>query len=162
VSNSVGVSGLSHKQKIFIETYLRTWNAAESARAANYANAESQAYRVLQNEKVSAEIKFRLENAAMSADEVLMRLAEQARAAYADYITYDGAVNLPMLVADGKAHLISGINPKKEGTEIKFHDAQAALVHLGRHHKLFTDGIDHTSGGEPIRHIVENRGQHDS
>jgi hypothetical protein len=76
----------------------------------------------------------------MSANEVLDRLAEQARAAYSAYLTVDG-VDLQRMVDDGKAHLIKGIKDTQYGRVIEFHDAQTALVTIGKHHKLWTDNV---------------------
>jgi hypothetical protein len=79
----------------------------------------------------------------MSADEVLDRLAEQARGAPEKFITIQA--NLPYLdwqklQDEGGLRLIKKLKYDSNGRpEVEFYDAQAALVHLGRHHALFTD-----------------------
>lgn len=124
------------------EEYLRCWNQTEAAKAAGYApgRARKSASRVFARPEMQAYIAERISERAMGADEVLVRLAEQARAEYARYITEFGTVDLDRMIAEGKGHLIKGIKWDRDGRRIvEFHDAQTALVHLGRHHKLFTD-----------------------
>lgn len=137
---------LSPKQQLFVEEYLATWNASEAARRAGYSEltARSQGQRLLTNVDIQSAIKARLNDKVMSADEVLVRLSEQARGEQGKYISARGAVNLPELIADGKAHLIKGIKETQFGKVIEFYDAQAALVHIGKHHKLFTEQVQHS------------------
>lgn len=141
---------LNDKQTAFVEEYLTTWNATDAARKAGYAHPNQQGPRLLVNVGVAEEIKARLADKVMTADEVLVRLAEQARGEQGKYISARGAVNLPKLIADGKAHLIKGIKETQFGKVIEFYDAQAALVHIGKHHGLFTEKIDITSNGETL------------
>jgi hypothetical protein len=72
---------LSNKQRVFVETYVRTWNATQSAIAAGYPeqSAYSQGSRLLKNVEVKAEIALRLEDLTMSPAEVLARLTNHAR-----------------------------------------------------------------------------------
>ena len=136
---------LSAKRRAFVEEYLRCWNATEAARRAGYAEptANRTASRLLSNVDIQAHIQKRLAEIAMSADEVLMRLSEQARAAYSPYITATGVVDLHRMIDDGKAHLIKGTSWDKAGNlVVTFFDAQAALTLIGRHHALFTDKVE--------------------
>jgi hypothetical protein len=105
----------------------------------------------LTNVDIQAEIKARTAEKAMQADEVLARLAEQARAEYASYLNDDGTVDLQRMIEDGKAHLIKGTKWDRHGNlVVEFHDAQAALVHIGRHLKLFTDNMYHSGSLGPL------------
>jgi len=70
---------LSNKQKAFVEEYLNCWNASEAARVAGYAHPNKQGPHLLVNIGISAEIKARLTEKTMSADEVLLRIGEQAK-----------------------------------------------------------------------------------
>ena len=135
---------LSNKQRVFIEAYLRSWNATQAAIEAGYSpkSARVIGHENLTKPDISAEIQRRVGEITMSADEVLVRLAEQARAAYSDYLTPDGTVDFTRLIADGKGHLVKGIKDTAQGRNIEFHDAQAALVQIGKHHKLFTDKVE--------------------
>lgn len=142
---------LTPKQQVFVEEYLKTWNASEAARRAEYAKPGQQGHRLLKNVEIDEEIQRRLAELTMSADEVLTRLAEQARAEQSRYLT-PGGVNLEMLIRDGKGHLVKGIKETKYGRDVEFYDAQAALVHIGKRHGLFSDKVDH--GGEITMRVV--------
>lgn len=136
---------LTDKRRMFVETYfLVGWNATEAARRVGYKYPEVDGARLKNDPEIDAAIKARISEAAMSADEVLHRLAEQARNEFAGYIITNGegtpSVDTQAMIEDGKAHLIKGIKYDKMGNVIiESFDAQAALVHIGRHHKLFTD-----------------------
>ena len=132
---------LTGKQRAFINEYLICWNATEAARRAGYAEKylNTNANKLLQNTTIMAEIQRRIEEMTMGADEALMRLTEQARAAYSAYILPRGTINLETMVTDGKAHLIKKIKETKYGREVEFYDAQAALQLIGKHHGLFSD-----------------------
>jgi phage terminase small subunit len=129
----------TNRQEVWIEEYFRTWNATEAARRAGYAHPKSAGTENLANPAIAEEIKARIAEKTMGADEALVRLAEQARAEYSAYFKPNGTVDLKKLLADGKGHLIKKIKPGKFGDEIEFHDAQTALLNIGRHHKLFVD-----------------------
>ena len=130
---------LTPKQEVFVNEYLATWNATEAARRAGYAFPNQQGPRLLVNIGIAEEIKQRIADKVMTADEVLVRLAEQARNEHGNYITATGLVDLPRIIRDGKGHLIKGIKETQYGKNIEFYDAQAALVHIGKHHGLFKD-----------------------
>ena len=149
-------NGLTDKQKAFIEEYLRCWNATEAARCAGYEGNDvtlaSVGYENLRKPQIAQRVSERLQAKAMSADELLSRLAEQARAEYAKYIRPDGSVNIAGLVKDGKAHLIKCIRETRQGKTIEFYDAQAALALIGKHHALFTDRQEQS--GEIVLRVV--------
>ncbi len=135
---------LSVKRKQFIEEYLVDFNATQAAIRAGYS--EKTAYSIgwenLRIPEIASEVERRISELAIGKHETLIRLGEQARADYAKYIKIDGdcpTVDVQFMIKDGKAHLIKSIKHTANGINIEFHDAQAALVHIGRHHKLFTD-----------------------
>lgn len=150
---------LTAKHQVFIAEYLKCWNASEAARRAGYTgDANTVGPRLLANVGISEEIERRKAEIIMSADEVLARLTEQGRAAYSAYFTADGSVDLGKLIADGKAHLIKKIKPTKEGLEVEFYDAQAALAQLAKANGL--DRIELTGrNGGPIK--TEHTERHD-
>lgn len=130
---------------------MQCWNASEAARQVGYkGKANVTGPRILANVSIQAEIERRLSETAMSSDEVLARLAEQARGEHGKYITPGGQVDIAQLVADGKGHLIKSIRPTANGTVYEFYDSQAALVWIGKHLNLFIDRTDLTSGGKPL------------
>lgn len=138
---------LNSRQQAFVDEYLRCWNASEAARRAGYseATAYSQGQRLLKHVEVSAAIQERVSERAMSADEVLVRLADMARADMSDFVSFRPGVKLPILDLE-KAHAAGKFGLVKKlkynelgGVEFELYDAQAALVQLGKVHKLFTD-----------------------
>lgn len=145
---------LTHKQRLFVEAFLgeASGNATQAARIAGYSgNDNTLAQRgaeLVRNSKIAALVEKRVENVAMSADEVLRRLSEHAAASLADVLDDDGNFNLSVAKAKGKDHLLKKLKVRRdkdgETHEFEIHDPQAALVHLGRYHKLFTDKTEHS------------------
>lgn len=142
---------LSAKQRAFVEHYLREWNATRAALLAGYSpkTAYSQGSRLLKNVEVQAAIQVRIAELRMSADEVLLRLADQARSTMDDFVDPEsGKIDLRRAEQRGKLHLVKKYNhnvgEKTENVSIELYDAQAALVQLGRAHGLFTDNLDMT------------------
>lgn len=144
---------LSSKQQAFIEHYLTHWNATQAAIAAGYSQKTARAIgsENLTKPDIQAAIQARLAELKMSADEVVLRLTEHARGSLAPFLRVDddGALR-GFDLGDGKPlHLlrkasvttrtIKGMTEKT--VMIELHDPQAALVHLGKHHKLFTDNV---------------------
>ena len=164
---------LTGKQTLFVEAYLRCWNKTESARQAGYAGNDATlgaiGYENFKKPEIFEEIQRRISESAMSADEVLMRLGDQARGNMGDFwkieegqpptldLTSDKA-KLPLIkkmkVKTTKRFYTEDEDPVTEvTTEIDFelYDAQAALEKLGRHHKLFTDKTEVTGkDGAPL------------
>lgn len=148
--------GLNKKQEAFLEHYLKCWNQTEAARLAGYSakSARQQGSRMMTNADIIAARDARLQELKMSADEVLLGLADHARSNIGDHIQLDESGLPQVAFKQEKMHLIKSleIKPGEYGTAIKFemYDAQAARVHLGRVHKLFTEKVDHTSDGSPL------------
>lgn len=104
----------------------------------------------MKNVEIQTYIQSRLDEMVMSADEVLVRLSDQARATMTDFVTVDPvldeetgffdqcAIDLEKAQRLGKMHLIKKISFKKTGIAIELHDSQAALKLIGQHHKLFS------------------------
>lgn len=147
---------LSAQQQMFVDEYLRTFNATEAYMTA-YPNTKrstgaSNGYRLLkENADIAELIRLRLTESAMSADEVLMRLAEHARGDIGDFLDDDGNFDLRKARRAKKTGLIKKFKTKTTtrtvgemeivATEVEFelYDAQAALGMIGKHHKLFTE-----------------------
>ena len=144
---------ITKKQRVFIEKYLQCWNATEAAKRAGYSErtARQQGSKLLTKVDISEAINKRISEEAMSADEVLARLAEQARGDHSQYMTPQGP-DMNAIVNKGMSHLIKRYKRDSSGVTVEFYDAQAALVHIGRHHKLFTDKTEITGkDGNEIR-----------
>lgn len=160
---------LTDKQRAFIEAYLTHWNATRAALDAGYS---AKTARVIGPENLSkpaiqSAIQARLAELKMSADEVLTRLTDHARASVASFlrVSGDGEFHGFDLSEDQPLHLIRRATSvkrrfKDESTEhsvtIELHDAQSALALLGKHHKLFTDKVEHTgANGQPLFKVYE-------
>lgn len=144
MSNQEPTKPKTNKRQAFREAYLKYWNATKAAQEAGYAHPRQAGSRLLSNVDIQAAIKARIAEKAMGADEVLLRLAEQARASMEDFIIVDEVtgqikVNLQKARNRGKLHLVKKISlTAEEGLRIELYDAQDALKLIGQHHKLFT------------------------
>lgn len=162
---------LTPKQRLFVEHYnANGGNGTDAARKAGYKGSDSVlagvAYDNIRKPHIAALISKRVEEAAMNADEVLQRLAKIARGfdptkyLISDRVTVSikggtktypvERIDLERLAKDGFGDLIKTVRNTRDGPVYEFHDQYAALRDLGRHHSLFTDKVDHTSGGEKI------------
>ena len=153
---------LTAKQQIFIDEYLKTRNATQAALAAGYS--EKTAYSIgwenLRKPEIKEVIDQRLSENAMSANEVLAGLADQARGDIGDFLTTtdeSGEENITIIVDLAKAvkaqktGLIKKLSQTRTvrtrgdeteetvSTTIELYDRQAALALLAKHHKLLTD-----------------------
>jgi phage terminase small subunit len=134
---------LSTKQRVFVEEYLICWNATEAARRAGYKHPNVQGPRLLVNVSIQAAIQARVDEIAMSANEALLRLTEQARGDISDFIVISkegqARIDLKKARAARKLHLVKKISETKHGLKIELYDAQAAIQLIGRHRGMFVD-----------------------
>ncbi len=155
---------LTNKQEIFISEYLKSWNATKAAIAAGYS--ERTAYSIgselLKKPEIASHVRERIEANAMTANEVLGRLAAHARGDIMDLVdphtfTLDwdkakerGATNLVKKV---KQTIINNEKTEQQTEifEFEMYDAQAALVHIGKQLGLFVSKTEVTGkDGEPL------------
>lgn len=140
------------QQSLFIDHYLGDchFEGKAAAIAAGYSpnHAKVRASKLLAMPHIKAAIQERISAVCMTRDEVLMRLADHARGDIGEFIKEDGSLDLAKARREGKTHLIKKVSrvatPSGTNTAIELYDAQAALVQIGRHHKLFTDNIEHS------------------
>lgn len=143
---------LTGKMKKWADAYLITLNKTEAARRAGYggndadlSNIGYQNYRKLE---VQTYLKEKLAATAMPAEEVISRLSDQAAADMSEFIEFKDGIKLPYLnlknAADkGLLRLVKKFKYNADGQpEIELYDAQAALVHLGKAHGLFSDKLE--------------------
>jgi phage terminase small subunit len=172
---------LTAKQALFVEHYLDCLNASEAARRAGYS--ERTAYSIgwenLRKPEIATAIQAGLAERAMSADEVLVRLADMARSTADDFLTIveeivmvgdmpkldeDGepikrrypVLDLPKARDRGRLHLIRKFSYTNNGPAIELHDAQAALNTLAKHHGLLVERQEVGPPGTfaPVREVV--------
>ena len=153
-------AALTDRQRVFVVEYLVCWNATQAAKRAGYTGSYETlrvtASETLRRPEVQAVIKARIAEKAMVADEVLARLADIARGNMVDFISVNGHTRVDFKKAEalGKLHLIKSYSKNaRTGVRIELHDPLKALELLGKAHGLFTDRVDITSGGEPIKVI---------
>lgn len=173
------VKKLSTKRRRLAEAYLANgFNGKEAAITAGFSvkRAAATASEILADPLVKDYIEERMKQVQMTADEVLFRLGEMARGDMREMMM----LSPEELKRHPKAWLIKklkfeAIIPKEkkstESTEVEtenepsepfiyidsveLYDAQAALVMLGKHHKLFTDKQEISGeNGQPIPILV--------
>lgn len=135
---------LTNRERLFVEHYLAGWNASAAARNAGYSDksAAVEGHRLLRKANVLRAIQIRVTEAAMSANEVLARLAEQARFNANDFLNEKGTVDLVEAKRLGLGKYIRRIKTQSgehSAVDLEFVDTQGALALLGKHFKLFTD-----------------------
>lgn len=164
---------VTNKQQVFINEYLRDFNATRAAKAAGYSEntARSQGQRLLTIVDIAAAIREAIAERGMSAEEVLTRLAAVARGdigEFLDVTTVGFSLNLKGAQERGLTSLIKKIKQKtttfiakKESeedrevteTELELYSALDALQLLGKYHALFVDRTELTGkdgGAIPI------------
>lgn len=182
MANETKIKKPNKRQRVFIDEYLKSGNATQSAIAAGYSpkTAYSIGANLLKKVEVSTAIETHLSESHMSAQEVLDRISDIARGDMADLMditTMGFTLKLASvndngeLVINPNTKLIKKIKQKvttfiakKESdedrevieTELELYSAADALALLGKYHKLFVDRHELTGeGGGPISHSVE-------
>lgn len=158
---------LNPRQRAYVEHFLTCWNATEAARRAGYSekSARKQGYRMSTNVDIRSAIEDRLAAMKMGTDEVLVRLAEQARSTIADFIdvtapsadvggaaSMDEAhaivggwrINLAKAEQLGKLHLIKKLKSGQWGPELELHDSQTALLAQAKILGLMVEKVEHS------------------
>lgn len=144
---------LNARQQVFVDEYLATFNATKAALAAGYSEktAHSIGHENLRKPEIAQAIKERLSATAMTADEVIMRLADMGRGDIDVFLSDDGGLDLDKARKAKKTHLVKKLTTKRKVitkddseieetiTTIELYDAQAALEKLARVHALFSD-----------------------
>ena len=167
--------GLTNKQRVFVEEYLRCWNATEAALRAGYSEktAYSHGARLLKDVEISELINARLEALHMTTDEALKLLADHARGDIGEFMDINGmGFSLQLLDKDGNrknTRVIKKIKQKTttfiaknesdedrevHETEIELYDAQAAIDKVLRVAGKYKDNVDIKSDGKAIQIIA--------
>lgn len=146
---------LTARQKKFIAEYVQCLNASEAARRAGYS--EKTAYSIgsenLRKPEIYNEVQRLFKEHAMSPEEIVGRLAAQARGDVGDFLDPDTmTIDWKRAKEAGKTHLIKKLKQTtttytdKNGDgqdthifEFALHDSQSALVHLGKTLAMFVN-----------------------
>lgn len=168
---------LSAKHQIFIDEYVGCWNATDAYLVA-YPKASREAARragsrLLTNVDIASAISERVAERAMGKDEVVDRLAAQARGSMGDFAKVnDQGQPYFDLAAAQQARKLGLIKKLKVKTrtfqetyydleaedfskrdvaeahfEFELYDAQSALTLIGRHHGIFKDKVEINHSG---------------
>jgi hypothetical protein len=161
---------LTNKQRLFIDYYLQSFNASDAARKAGYSESRARitGSELLSDSNISEQIKARLDEVHMSAEEALKLLADIARGDMARMMDIGSmGFNIDMKRAQelGLTKLIKRVKQKtttfiakkeseedREVTEleVELYDALGAIRDVLKVHGKFTDRVDVTTGGEEL------------
>jgi hypothetical protein len=143
--------GLTRKQRAFVENYLISWNMTRAASEAGYKWPNKKGWAVMQMPEVKAAVEARLKEMDMSAELVLARLGQQAEINLADFLVFTDTPNglkmdgINWEVVRERGYLLKKLSYSPKGKPIlELHDAQTALVHMGKHYRLFAEQVDMT------------------
>lgn len=135
---------LTFRERLFIEEYLNCWNASEAARRAGYSqkSAHKSGCDNIKKPYISRAIEARIAERAISANEVLARLAEQARFDANEFLSEAGELDMRSAKKKGLGKFVRRLKSQSgehASVDIEFIDTQGALEKLGKHLKLFTE-----------------------
>lgn len=180
---------LTDQQMLFIEQYFICGLNATEAALAVYDTKDRHVAQVMGSENLSkpvirARVDERLAQFQLTANEVLARLAFQARGSMEEFIDDSGSIDIMKAKRAKQLHLLKKFKVRhvefsdKQGnetitteTEIELHDSQSALVHLGKHLGLFQadttinfniltdDQLADIAAGKPVRTISVEAGK---
>lgn len=170
--------GLTNRQRRFVDFYLQSWNATDSARRAGYrGDPNTVGPRLLVNVGVQAQIKQRMKENAMEADEVVQRLGDQARFNLSDLLIegrkpiYDRDGNLleekqvfelDWAKVKQYGHMLKSIANTRDGVKIEVYDGQTALIQIGKALGVLKENIEQKTTNEEIEvHLYLPEGRND-
>lgn len=183
MTDSADSSPLTPKQQAFIDAYLvNGFNATQAAITAKYSRktARSIGYENLTKPHIRAVIDASLKAYSMGPEEVLSRLTAHARGDIGDvWNEKKGGVDWSKARRLGVTSLIKRVKRRTRREtvtvddelvtvdtieeEIEFHDAQAALVQLGKAHGLFVDKMEHMGDvGLSWKDVIKAAQDHDA
>ncbi len=169
---------LADKHQEVLEQYFLCWNKTEAYQRVyprvKRSSAASNAYRLFETAEFQEAISHRLNESVMYADEVLDRLAAQARGDVGDYLRHDPRtddvlIDLPKAIEAKNTRLIKKLTQKRTTrrmgngdeleevvTSIEMYSSQDALVHIGKRHRLFVDRAEVTGpNGDPLTVVIQ-------
>lgn len=116
---------LTGKQRAFADYYLETLNAAESARRAGYAAPHVEGAKNLAKPRIREYLEEHFKERGMSAQEVIARLTEQARAdigAFVKAVPRSATIDVRGMQNAGLIDMIDKLHVAENGVEVKFRD----------------------------------------
>lgn len=157
---------LTDKQRLFCEYYIQCWNATQAARQAGYKGNDNTLRSIgsenLTKPNIQEFIQKRVDEVAMSSNEVLKRLTDWGRGSIEPFLTsddYSEALSVNSDKAKDKLGLIKKIKQnervlKSEGEqdgqvlnrtfELELHDPKDAVDKIARIRGMYNDRIEHS------------------
>jgi phage terminase small subunit len=137
------------KHKLFVSYYLGEAGAdvTKAARMAQYADPHRNGARIVKRPDVQKAIQAALKRQALTAEDVLLGLADHATGNMADFTNIDPVtrqVSFDFAKAQrlGRMKLVKKLTIKPDGsTSIELYDAQSALTTIGKALNLFTERV---------------------
>lgn len=150
---------LNAKQRLFVDLYVRDFNACRASRAAGFAS-DYHGYKMLRDDSVRDAVQKALEERRalikIESDDIIRELALVAFADPGAMYDNEGVLlNIPDM-DEGTRRTISGIEQRIDArlnitTRIRTHDKMKALEALGRHLGMFVDRTEITGkDGGPV------------
>lgn len=147
------------RQILFVNEYIsgaksgKPFNATKAAVVAGYSENYAATYgsALLKRPDIQQRINDHLNQASMSAGEVLKRLTEIARAEIGDVLklnaTQSAVIIDPKAVIDHKKFIAEFGYDSNGNVKLKFHDTLTALQQIGRARGMFKDGVEVSGPG---------------
>lgn len=159
------------KHRLFIDELFKCnmnqTQAYLNVYGSDYDTARVNASKLLTKTNISEEVERRLNESAMTANEVLARLAAMARGNMGDFLDFKDGVRYPFIDLNkaresGLLPLVKKFKYDKDGhIEFELYDAQAALVQIGKAHGLFVDRNEIDVSGNMQQWLQALRGTDD-
>lgn len=114
---------MSPKEKVWLAEYLKTFNATEAARRADYNHPEVMGSR--KKKKFAEEIDAAIQERVLEAEEVLSMLADIATFDPSPYVRKEGKLiwlDTNKMIEDGYGHLIREVYTTKDGPRVTIAD----------------------------------------
>ncbi len=135
---------LNYRQRLFVEYYLgnSSGSAVDAARRAGYKAPHPEGARLLRKDSIRTAIDARVTEAAITANEVLARVADIATFDLLAFMNLaqsaNFAIDLKTIRQLGLGHVIKRLRIRKDGAlEIELESRLQALIKLGEYFKLW-------------------------
>jgi len=163
VSDEEREDDLDPQRLAFVDAYLgeARFDGKQAAIMAGYspASAHVQASRLLKNVKVAAEIRRRLEPAALTSEQVLANTSDMANSTLEDFLTIPGVwpyIDLLKARERGKLHLVKKFKAQNDGSIVlELWDKRGPNRDMGEFHGLWKRGVQININVELVVQLVE-------
>jgi len=146
------------KRRVFVEEYLRCWNGTEAARRAGYAWPRREASRLLSNVDIREIVEGRIREKAMSADEVLVHLADIARFDAGLLLGKAGVIDWDKAKEQGHTRFVKKLDwAATGGLKVEMYDKMDALELLGKHQAMWVERREVSGPGGAAIEVHDSR-----